>query len=604
MAQGKPSPGEPGAKRAPKTSTRVHGSGRASPMDQAPARPADEDMDELFVDAAPASKKASRAADRRRQRGRAPPPAGVPDTRTSLPQREQAESQLSELNPKSFARATLVCTRGPEEGLSLNLIEGSYTIGRARENSFVLKDIAASRRHLRIEVDGAGARVVDMGSGNGTRVNGRRVSEHELKHGDRIEIGGSVLVFQEKGKSAVPADGLDDAQERVIRAAEKLAAELSGRVRFGDESQAGYEDGHAAKTQHIPKEAKEKLNAEIKRQQDRGAAMAAPPNTQGARSEQLWNETFTNLPLDKVVPADEPLRGPRAAEAAPPPPRPKPRAPLPRPTPLPLPALPDEAFHEELEPSASVSRGGSFFLSLAVSALVVVVVGGILIGAWALATRSSADDKAAEVVEQDFARAMAMCQQAFKAGDWPRAYEYATAALQLRPGDPMATTYQRDARERIEAATRAPPAPEPAPAEPAPPAPPAPASPAPASAPASAAPASAAPASAAPASAAPAPAVAVEPPPAVAPPPAPKQRTAPPREISSAPAPKPKPLPRKPARGLSDEVAEAKFYDAVNAMRDKDMKKGCRILEDIADKAAADSRWKEKAENLYSRRCD
>ena len=34
---------------------------------------------------------------------------------------------------KAFAKATLTCTRGPEEGLSLNLIDGTYTVGRARE---------------------------------------------------------------------------------------------------------------------------------------------------------------------------------------------------------------------------------------------------------------------------------------------------------------------------------------------------------------------------------------------------------------------------------------------------------------------------------------
>src|SRR5262245_31757091 len=122
-------------------------------------------------------------------------------------------------------------------------MEGSYTIGRARENSFVLKDIAASRRHIRIDVDQKGARLVDLGSGNGSRLNGRRISEAELRHGDRIEIGGSVLVYGEagRGNKEAKADPLaDDAQERVIRAAEKLAAELSERMRFGEGPQAGF----------------------------------------------------------------------------------------------------------------------------------------------------------------------------------------------------------------------------------------------------------------------------------------------------------------------------------------------------------------------------
>lgn len=55
---------------------------------------------------------------------------------------------------------------------------------------------------------------------------------------------------------------------------------------------------------------------------------------------------------------------------------------------------------------------------------------------------------------------------------------------------------------------------------------------------------------------------------------------------------------------MTEAAAQEKFSDAVDALREKDNKKGCRILEEIADKAPPDSRWKEKAENLYSRRCD
>lgn len=61
-----------------------------------------------------------------------------------------------------------------------------------------------------------------------------------------------------------------------------------------------------------------------------------------------------------------------------------------------------------------------------------------------------------------------------------------------------------------------------------------------------------------------------------------------------------------PVRGrvLGDARARELFSDAVDKLRDKDTKGGCRLLERIADQATSDSRWKEKAENLYSRRCD
>lgn len=598
------------------------------------AKPTNDEMEGLFVDPVPeAGKRPSnsaaaprapgRAADRRRERGQAPPPAGAPDTRTSMPKREEearasesaragrppraadagraargGESAMSELHPKGLAQAQLMCTRGPEEGLSLNLIEGSYTIGRARENSFVLKDIAASRRHLRIEVDGRGARVVDLGSGNGTRVNGKRIGEHELKHGDRIEIGGSVLQFQESnGASAPRADnGIDDAQERVIRAAEKLAAELSQRMRFEDGSQAaGFEDGHGAKTQAIPQATKEKLTAELKRQQQAGQQPGQP------KVEKLWKETFTNLPLDKVVPADERLRGPRTAaevSMAPQVPAVQSRALLPRPMPLPMPPIPDD----EIELSGSTSRGGSFFMSLLVTTLVVVLGGGIVISFYMFSRANSGDTMSEEAAQEDYGRAMEKCREAFKAGEWFRSYEYATAALQLRPGDEMAQMYQRDSRERLDQQRTAVPAPSPAPPSPVAASPqPSSASPVPAAAPAPApAPGPAAPAPKAAAAAAPAPApapVARE----AAPAPVAREATPRPREVVAAPKPKPRPASKG---AMTEAAAQEKFADAVDALREKDNKKGCRLLEEIADKAPPDSRWKEKAENLYSRRCD
>lgn len=612
MAQGKATPGDSG-KRPPKTSTRVQGSTRApngapNGANGGNGGGKNDEMEGLFVDPAPDSKRSARAADRRRERGQAPQPAGQPDTRTSLPRKEENESrasargngsQMSALNPQSFAKAHLQCTRGPEEGLSLNLIEGNYTIGRARENSFVLKDIAASRRHLRIDVDGRGARVVDLGSGNGTRVNGKRIAEHELRNGDRIEIGGSVLQFVEKGAGA--SDGVDDAQERVIRAAEKLAAELSQRMRFeqdGKASQSGFEDGHAARTQAIPKQAKDKLTDEIKRQQQH-AQQNASGSPQPQKAEKLWKETFTNLPLNQVEAADQPLRGPRAAESVMPPSSPaqvavnnNTRNPLPRPAPLPMPPMPADA-----DLSGFSSRGGgSFVMSLLVTTLVVVLGGGLVFTFYALTRNRGGEEMTAVAAQEEYDRAMQKCLEAYSAGEWLRSYEYATLALQLVPNDVMARRYQADARERIDAATRNGAAPSPTgpsltPPTPAPignavPSPtPTPVAPAPNGTPT-------------PSEAAPVGVVA-------APAPAQPKEAARPKPPASPKETKPKPPKPPPTRAqMSDATAQGKFSDAVDALRDKDTKKGCKLLEEIGDKAPPDSRWKEKAENLYSRRCD
>ncbi|MBN2359883.1 MAG: FHA domain-containing protein, partial [Deltaproteobacteria bacterium] len=93
----------------------------------------------------------------------------------------------------------LTCVSGPEEGLGLTLTEGVFGIGRGRDNHFVLKDIAASRQHVEVRVHRGEVVVVDLGSGNGTRINGKRIQQATLKPGDRIEIGNSALTFTPLG---------------------------------------------------------------------------------------------------------------------------------------------------------------------------------------------------------------------------------------------------------------------------------------------------------------------------------------------------------------------------------------------------------------------
>ncbi len=73
---------------------------------------------------------------------------------------------------------------------------GGITIGRANDNGLVARDVQVSRHHGRI-VGRRGTLIYeDLGSTNGSRVNGELVSEVVLGVGDRLEIGGSVLVLE------------------------------------------------------------------------------------------------------------------------------------------------------------------------------------------------------------------------------------------------------------------------------------------------------------------------------------------------------------------------------------------------------------------------
>jgi len=69
------------------------------------------------------------------------------------------------------------------------------TLGRALDNDVVLESNDVSRKHARLEPAGNVLRLVDLGSTNGIRVNGRRVQEHLLRDGDLIEIGSVQLAF-------------------------------------------------------------------------------------------------------------------------------------------------------------------------------------------------------------------------------------------------------------------------------------------------------------------------------------------------------------------------------------------------------------------------
>src|SRR4051794_12881711 len=69
-------------------------------------------------------------------------------------------------------------------------------IGRSRECDVVLSDPNISRRHAEVRRDGDGWAVVDLGSTNGIKVNGRRVDQAALDPGDRITLGLTELTFE------------------------------------------------------------------------------------------------------------------------------------------------------------------------------------------------------------------------------------------------------------------------------------------------------------------------------------------------------------------------------------------------------------------------
>lgn len=82
---------------------------------------------------------------------------------------------------------------------SYQLVHGSNVIGRGQDAQFRLPDTGVSRRHLEISWDGHSAMLSDLGSTNGTTVNGQPVQNWQLGDGDVIRVGHSSLVFRTQG---------------------------------------------------------------------------------------------------------------------------------------------------------------------------------------------------------------------------------------------------------------------------------------------------------------------------------------------------------------------------------------------------------------------
>lgn len=137
------------------------------------------------------ARNASDATVRGRTSGGAQPAAGEIDQTAGLQRpkpgrgRGDTPARLAVLEPKALRGAAYA-------------IGDTVSIGRERDNTVVVADDDyISSRHAAVSVDGERVVVDDLGSRNGTFVNGKRLTQrHPLHRGDRIQVGYLVLEAQ------------------------------------------------------------------------------------------------------------------------------------------------------------------------------------------------------------------------------------------------------------------------------------------------------------------------------------------------------------------------------------------------------------------------
>jgi hypothetical protein len=100
-------------------------------------------------------------------------------------------------------RGYLEVSRGPLAGLRFPLMDGSVSLGRSRDVNVTIRDESVSRRHAEIKVQGTEFAIRDLGSTNGTRLNGQQITDWQQLHdGDKIQLGDLAVTLQVQKQNA------------------------------------------------------------------------------------------------------------------------------------------------------------------------------------------------------------------------------------------------------------------------------------------------------------------------------------------------------------------------------------------------------------------
>jgi hypothetical protein len=124
-----------------------------------------------------------------------PPLPPLPSARPSATDTGAQDPSLGGHRGRRVAHVLVVDGPGTKHVLE----PGSNVLGRGTEADIRLPDTGVSRKHADVQLHGSTVTVEDLGSTNGTLVNGRRIARQDLADGDVVRIGHSVLVYRQDG---------------------------------------------------------------------------------------------------------------------------------------------------------------------------------------------------------------------------------------------------------------------------------------------------------------------------------------------------------------------------------------------------------------------
>lgn len=137
---------------------------------------------------------------------------------------------------------SILVVEGPDAGSKRQIRGGRMIVGRGEGCDLMLSDSSVSRRHLELVAGMTGVVLRDLGSGNGTQVNGAKVAEAQLQHRDHIALGRTVLevvdaikLLEERNNPPAPSSPIDAPPRPAPRPAARPASLAAPAADDGDD---------------------------------------------------------------------------------------------------------------------------------------------------------------------------------------------------------------------------------------------------------------------------------------------------------------------------------------------------------------------------------